>query len=288
MIYHYGVTQQGAYHVKNNTVCQDAHRFENVADGFAIGAAADGLGSELYSDIASKIAVYESVEFVKANITEDTPEEEILNCIKNAFQKALDTINEKAAADGHNADQYDTTLDLCVFLNDRIYFGHSGDGGILVLNSDGTFEAVTVQQRDENGCVFPLFFGEEKWKFGMKENVSSVLLATDGMYETLFPYLLKGEAVPIYTALARFLLHEDALGFKTSGEEAVQKKMDSFIAGIPGNQVSDDKTVLVMLNGEAAAGRQPEAYYAAPDWAALKKKRDEEYRRLAYPHLYAD
>ena len=26
MIYAYGVTQQGTYHIKNNIVCQDAHR----------------------------------------------------------------------------------------------------------------------------------------------------------------------------------------------------------------------------------------------------------------------
>ena len=26
MIYAYGVTQQGAYHIKNNVVCQDAHK----------------------------------------------------------------------------------------------------------------------------------------------------------------------------------------------------------------------------------------------------------------------
>ena len=54
MIFHYGITQQGHYHIKNNLPCQDAHEFKLISDNFAIGAVADGLGSELYSDIASK------------------------------------------------------------------------------------------------------------------------------------------------------------------------------------------------------------------------------------------
>lgn len=48
---------------------------------------------------------------------------------------------------------------------------------------------VTEQQRDSYGRVFPLYFGNEKWVFGKCEKaVASVLLATDGMFETLFPY----------------------------------------------------------------------------------------------------
>ena len=31
-----------------------------------------------------------------------------------------------------------------------------------------------------------------------------------------------------------------------------------------------------------------EDYYKAPDWAALKRKWDEEYKRRAYPHLFSD
>ena len=288
MIYTYAVTQQGNYHLKHDIVCQDANCVKILGEHFAIGAVADGLGSELYSDVASKIAAETSVTYCAEKICASDGDERILSVMKEAFRIALNKINETARNNGHSEDQYDTTLALAVYLNGKVFFGNSGDSGIVVLNRDGTYEAITTQQRDENGCVYPLFFGEEYWDFGIKEAVSSVFLATDGMYETLFPYLLKGEEVPIYVALAHYLISEECLNFAYSAEGQVQQRMESFIASIPGDQVSDDKTVLVMLDSSITSQKQPESYYQSPDWVALKKKRDEEYRRIAYPHLFSD
>lgn len=286
MIYSYGVTKQGHYHIKKDLPCQDAHLFKRLNDSFAIGAVADGLGSELYTDVASKIAVKEAVAYCEEKITETSGEEEILSVLKESFAHALKQIEAVATENGHNMDQYDTTLVVAVYRNQTVYFGNSGDSGIVVLNADGTYESITKQQKDENGCVFPLVFGENYWVFGKKEKVTSVFLATDGMYETLFPYLLQGEEVSIYVALAHYMMSEDCLEFATLGEEQVNAKMTAFIDSIPGEQVSDDKTVLVMLDDVVKPEYQPEQYYQTPDWAELKKKRDEEYKRLAYPHLY--
>ena len=288
MIYTYAVTQQGDYHVKHNTVCQDAHCVKILGDHFAVAAVADGLGSEMHSDIAAKIAAETSVDYCAKNICANDGDVEILSVIKAAFRIALSKIDETARENSHSMDQYDTTLALAVYLNGKVFFGNSGDSGIVVLNQDGTYEPITTQQRDENGCVYPLFFGEEYWDFGIKEAVASVFLATDGMYETLFPYLLKGEDVPIYVALARYLMSEECLNFTAAADGEVQQRMDAFIAGIPGDQVSDDKTVLVMLDPSIKTQLQPESYYQSPDWVALKKKRDEEYRRMAYPHLFSE
>jgi len=286
MIYSYGVTKQGHYHIKNDLPCQDAHLFKRLGDSFAIGAVADGLGSELYTDVASKIAVKEAIAYCEERITEASPEQEIHQVLKEAFAYALKQIEATAKENDHSMDQYDTTLVVAVYINGMVYFGNSGDSGIVVLNADGTYESITEQQKDENGCVYPLIFGEECWAFGTKENVASVFLATDGMYETLFPYLLQGEEVSIYVALAHYMMCEESLGFATLGEEQVNAKMTAFIESIPAEQVSDDKTVLVMLNDAIKPQWQPEQYYQSPDWAELKKKRDEEYKRLAYPHLY--
>lgn len=288
MIYSYGVTQQGAYHIKNNTPCQDAHAFKRISGRFAVGAVADGLGSELYSDIASKIAAEKSLEYCCEHITEASEADAILTAIKESFAFALQAIENKAAENGHALDQYDTTLVVAVYLNGNIYFGNSGDSGIVVLNANGTYESITEQQRDENGCVFPLCFGEKYWAFGTKENIASVFLATDGMYETLFPYLLQGEDVNIYVALAEYMMSPESLGFTKDNEKEVAERMSGFIGGIPGEQVSDDKTVLVMVDDAICTERQPDEYYQTPDWVSLKQKRDEEYKRCAYPHLYQD
>lgn len=288
MIYSYGVTRQGTYHIEKDLVCQDAHFCKILGDSFAIASVADGLGSELYSDIASKIAAETSVLFCEERITMQTPDEEIESIIKKSFAVALEKIQETATAAGHDDDQYDTTLALGVYRKGTLYFGNAGDSGIVVLKKDGTYAPVTAQQRDENGCVFPLCFGEEKWVFGKQEDVASVLLATDGMYETLFPYLLKYQDVNIYVALARYMMSEESLQFTTLGSETVQANMEAFIDNIPGNQVNDDKTILVMLDSEVQVAQQPPEYYQAPDWVALKKRHDEEFRRAAYPHLYKD
>lgn len=286
MIYHYGTTQQGTYHVEKGIVCQDAHSFKLINEHFAIAAVADGLGSESHSDIASQTAVKISVEHCANSIQENDTEEKILSIIKESFSKSLEEINIIATSNNDDIDQYDTTLVVVVYINGNVYFGNAGDSGVVVLNKNGKYEALTTQQRDEDGHVFPLWFGEEKWVFGKKENVASVFMATDGMYETLFPFLLKGTDDPLYVALAHYMMSDECVGFTSQPAEDIQQKMEDFIANIPGNQVNDDKTVLVMYDSNIIPEKLEDDYYKSPDWVELKKKHDEEYRRLAYPNMY--
>lgn len=286
MIYHYGITQQGAYHVDKNIVCQDAHKFKLINNDFAIAAVADGLGSELHSDVASKTAVQHSVDFCTEKINGNENDEKIIDIIRQSFLSSLDLICKIANENGDDIDQYDTTLTLVVYLNGNVYYGNAGDSGIVVLNENGRYEKLTEQQRDEDGRVFPLWFGEEKWVFGIKKRVSSVLMATDGIYETLFPFLLRNNETTIYVALAHYLMSEDSLRFKDLKEESVQERMEQFVSNIPHNQVNDDKTLLVMVNTSIVPSRLDEDYYKSPNWEQLKKKHDEEYKKIAYPHLF--
>ena len=82
MIHYYGVTQQGAYHIKNNIICQDHHAVKVLGEHFSVAAVADGLGSELYSDVASKIAAEKSIDYVCKNINEGSSAEDIIKIIK--------------------------------------------------------------------------------------------------------------------------------------------------------------------------------------------------------------
>ncbi|MBK6090304.1 protein phosphatase 2C domain-containing protein [Ruminococcus difficilis] len=289
MIYAYGVTQQGTYHVKNNIVCQDSHRIIKCNESMAIAAVADGLGSEMYSDTASKIAVDYTTKYCAERITSETVEDEILKIIKEAFTLAQQKIEETAEQNGHELDQYDTTLSLAVLRDSELFFGHSGDSGIVALNMDGSYEKVTEQQRDEENRVFPLYFGEEKWIIRKYEKqVASVFLATDGMLETLFPIYLREEPISIYVALARFFMDAKILNIEADGEETVQNRISTFIEKIPDAQVNDDKTVAVILNTDNKPALMAEDYYKEPDWKELKRKREEKWKRLAYPSLYND
>lgn len=286
MIYAYGITLDGTYHIKNSIVCQDAHAIEKCSDDMVIAAVADGLGSEDHSDVASRIAADTSTDYCKQNITESSSSGDILEIIKKSFTKAQRTIEKEVETQNHSIDQYDTTLTLAVFINDTLFYGHSGDSGIVALTTEGLYEKVTEQQRDEDSRVFPLFF-EDKWIFGQfDKNVCSVFLATDGILETLFPYLIRNESIKIHVNLARFFMDNRALCIDKEGENPVKARIEEFLKNIPDEQVNDDKTVVVLVNSSIESKLQPDDYYKEPDWTELRRRHDDEWKRAAYPHLF--
>lgn len=286
MIYSYGVTQIGTYHIEHGIVCQDAHYIKKLSDNCIIAAVADGLGSEMYTDIASKVASKTAVEMCAEKFNPNLDEPATLELIKQSFRTALNRIEEIAREQNHEIAQYDTTLDLVIYTGGRVFYGHAGDSGVVALLSDGTYTKVTHQVRDDMGRVFPLCF-EDCWVFGKYEKkVAAVFLATDGMLETLFPVLLRSQPVHIYVALAQYFMDRDRLGFEELGESAVAEKMSEFITSIPGEQVNDDKTVVVLCDNSIETTRQPDEYYATPDWQKLEKERRDAFMREAYPHLF--
>ncbi|MCL2322438.1 MAG: protein phosphatase 2C domain-containing protein [Oscillospiraceae bacterium] len=286
MIYAYGITAQGAYHIKNNTPCQDAHNIVKLRDNMVIAAVADGLGSMEHSDIASKLAVEVSVNYCKESIASSSNSDEILKIIEASFSLAQNTIEKEAQNNGHRIEQYDTTLTLAVMNDEILYYGHSGDSGIIALTTEGLYEKVTEQQRDDEARVFPLFF-KNKWIFKQYEkNVSSVLLATDGMLGTFFPIYIKNEPVNIHVTLARFFMDNKRLHIDKLGEDLVKMRIEQFILNIPCDQVDDDKTVVVLINTDIEPSLQPDDYYKEPDWVELKRKRDEELKKLLYPNFF--
>ena len=288
MIYGYGVSLPGTYHIKNNIVCQDSHRIIQIEKNLVIAAVADGLGSAERSDEGSETAVSVATEHCRTHITADTEAEHILEIIRDSFTAALSAIENEADETGNPLESYDTTLTLAILMHDTLYYGHSGDSGIIALTIQGAYEQVTVQQRDCEGRVFPLFF-TEKWEFAQYEKkVSGVLLATDGMLETFFPVYIKNESVNIHVSLAQFFMDNRNLQIDKVGQEAVQSRISEFIENIPDEQVNDDKTVVTLINTAVETGSQPEEYYLEPDWDALRKKYIEAWRREAYPGLFND
>ena len=286
MIYSYGVSLPGTYHIKNDIVCQDSHRIIHCGNDLALAAVADGLGSAEHSDVGSRIAASVSTEHCRQYITAKSEDQQILAAIRAAFAAALRAVEKEAAEKGRPVDLYDTTLTLAVLIRDVLYYGHSGDSGMIALTAQGRYEQVTVQQRDSEGRVFPLFFND-MWEFARYENkVSSVLLATDGMLETFFPIYIRNDPVSIHVSLARFFIDNRSLRIDKAGQQAVQARMAEMLENIPDEQVNDDKTIAVLINTSVKTKQQPKEYYLEPDWAALKMTYDEEWKRAAYPSLY--
>jgi hypothetical protein len=285
MIYTYGISQQGSDHIKRNVECQDAYNIIEVSDDFCIAAVADGLGSELYSGAASKIAAKMSTDFCAKHIKPGMKNEEIKNIIRSSFMEAQKAIVEKAESLQHEITQYDTTLSLSVLIKDTLYFGHVGDSGIVALTSEGIYEKVTEKQNDEYACVFPLCC-EDKWIFGAHPNkVASVLLATDGMYDTFFPLYIRNEKINIHVSLISYFMDNAQLQIDKNGQKAVLQNRDIFVQRITPEQVSDDKTIVCVINTDVKPKRQPNEYYTEPDWGALRIKWEAEWKKNAYPNL---
>jgi hypothetical protein len=257
MIYAYGKSVIGPYHVKKGIVCQDYCQIAPYAavGDIRIAAVADGLGSEQYSDRASKIAAEKTVDLCSQRIKADMSNEEIQAIIRDSFLQAKNAIWVQADEDGNELDQYDTTLSLAVYIKKTLHYGHSGDSGIVVLTVDGMYESVTEQQRDEEGRVFPLD-SERRWVFGtFGKEVSSVCLVTDGMYEALFPAFLRDKPVNINVLLAAYFMRNTELRDEAS-ERASGNKIETFLK--EDTKVDDDKTVVCLIN--AAYPPKPSPY----------------------------
>ncbi len=287
MFYAYGMSIQGADHIKEDTAGQDSHKIIKCSENMLIAAVADGLGSERYSDVASKIAADTASTCCAETLTEDSTDEEIYKAIKQAFFKAKNQIEDEAKSKGHDVDQYDTTLTLAVIIRDSLYYGHCGDSGIIALNRTGIYSKVTDQQRDDYGRVFPICF-EDHWRIDKyPEPVGSVLLATDGMLDTFFPVWIRNEPVNINVLQAMFFMDPEKLMIDKKNEAETAEKMERILKAIDPNTVGDDKTIVVAVNKDIICDKQPEEYYAEPNWTELKKRFDEEWKKAAYPGLYS-
>lgn len=278
MILSYQVCMAGPYHIENGLPCQDAYAVREGADGMAIAGCADGLGSELYSDAGSEIAVKNAVEYCAERVRPSMEFAQVKAIMNNAFVHAYKAVLNEAAEAGNSEDEYDTTLCLAIYDGRHLYFGQSGDSGIVALLENGTYVKVTEQQRDQDGCVYPLCWGPEKWVFGeLDEPVSSVMLMSDGVFEQICPPALKRRQVNINVALAQKFLDQNQCGAENL--EALEKGIYGFLEHYPRRLLDDDKTVVVLLNTERPAARRDEDYYKAPDWEAIRA----ETRKRLYP-----
>lgn len=282
MIYTYGITCRGRYHDQDNSPCQDAHKIVRKGN-LVVAAVADGVGSENCSHIASELAVSKSVDYCMDHLTEPLVEEDVLDVIKDSFWEALQAIQVEAAG----SDQYDTTLTLAVYMDGELYYGQSGDSGILALADDGLVEGVTIQQRDDESRVYPLDAGTSKWVFGRyPKKAASVLLVTDGILESLFPSVLDAERQKVYVYQACFFMDDEILRFGECGKDMVENRIRQYLENIVAENISDDLTVVAIVNLDLPIERQPDDYYMLVDWEILKKDMEERRRRILYPHLY--
>lgn len=279
MIRYYTANMAGPYHLDNGIPCQDSFYIKRDNNGVVYASTADGLGSESNSDDGSRIASQKSCDYCMEHYMSGMPFSEVKKIMNNAFVNAYKAVLEEAHTAGNSPDEYDTTLCMVIFDDGHVFYGQSGDSGIIALMKSGEYVPLTTQQRDEDGYVFPLCSGPSMWVFGEVEApVSSVMLMTDGVWEQICPPLLRNHDVKINVTLAsRFMdRHETSLRSVKALEEAASRYLENY----PRRLLDDDKTIVVIYNPLQPAKKMPAEYYKAPDWVSLQE--------AAKANLYAD
>ena len=289
MIHSYGFSIAGSSHIKTGTVCQDANKIlpDSGSGSLIIAAIADGVGSCKYAEIAAEIAVKVSVSHCAKGIKSALEKNILLELMENAFLNAEIAIEKKSREDKNPLSEYETTLDLVIFHNKTLYFGHCGDGGIVGLSVNGDYEKLTIPQKVEGIYVVPLRNGSARrnntWEFKKAEGeYASVLLATDGVYDIFFPYLLKDQPVEIYVPLIRYFMDNNGLKVNKKNIKKLSDERKEFLNSSACESITDDKTIVVLVNEGVFPKILEDTYYEEPDWDALQ----EIWNRKAYPHLY--
>lgn len=266
----YKSNMAGPYHNEIGLPCQDSFAISNT-EAFFVMAVADGLGSELYSDIGSKVASQTAVDYCTNHIAIDMSYEEIKKVMNNALVNAYKAVLERATDDGNDSDEYDTTLCLSIYDGEHLYFAQSGDSGLVALLETGEYRRITNQQRDEEGRVFPLCWGPDKWEFGFVDSpVSAFMLMTDGVFEQICPKMMRKRDVEINIPLARRFL--DRFDCTEDDLPELEKAVYDYLDHFPRHLLDDDKTVVVLVNPERRPKEMDEAYYAIPDWKSIREE----------------
>lgn len=266
---------QGKSHKTSGTVCQDASCVKEIVGDWTVMAIADGVGSCPKSDIGSKTAVETATSLCLKAFPFDGDEQSILSLMRTAFNYAMREIIRIAKENNEDVAHYDTTLDLVIFNgSNKLYYGHSGDGGIYVLNSSGIYTEITnVQEGEEASSVMPLRSGNAFWEFGVYEDEIAVVASfTDGIRDKLTPPMLRKEKCHIDVPLANKFMFVDVYGMtEEEATDILKQSMKNSAVYLRSENcsITDDVTMAIFVNTSVLIKDDPLELYEAPDWANI-------------------
>ena len=130
-----GASVRGTSHVRNETACQDAHRWTHLADGTLIAAVADGAGSARYGEIGATVASRTCVEAIvaaRAIATAPWSDGVWRTTIIDSIKACTAAVQAEAHARRVTVRDLATTLLIVVATNDAVYAAQIGDGAVVV------------------------------------------------------------------------------------------------------------------------------------------------------------
>ncbi len=276
----FGFSLTGRSHIEKGQRLQDAFLVCVLPNGFLLGAVADGVGSAAESDVGAYLAVNSLADYLLLNMPDEP--NALLEAIKNGYISAMERIENHAHENSIALKEYDTTLTAAIFDGTNVYYGHSGDGGIISIRTDGHYELITrAQKGDAYNEVYPLASGEKYWTFGVTSDCAGLLLMTDGVLDVALPPLLNNQPEPLYTHFIHKFLNHNVFGMEQPEIDEHQQICEDYLSSPACAAITDDITVVALWNNANPPAQQPDGYIAEPDWDGLRKER---YYKL-YPHL---
>lgn len=288
MLGYYKMSLIGTQHQKKEDgVCQDYSDVIELENGWIVAAIADGLGSAKKSDLGSSTAVKTVLSFIAENRPDKWHEESLKSLLLTAFHKAINTIRLISKENQDDLRDYDTTLTALVYNGTNLVFGHVGDGGIISLSSYGEFSVLTHAQKGEAfNETTPLRAGPDNWEFGVSiDDVCAITMMTDGIFDIAYPWILADQEQKIYINYVRPFMDRNILKVSTPADfENAQSEIQDFFSGPYSKQITDDKTIIGIINTSIVPEIRPDNYYVEPDWDALAK----EHHNKLYGHSSTD
>lgn len=276
MIFSYGTSLQGEDHQQWGIPCQDAHCIKTLPNGWVIAAVADGVGSAVHSERGSKLAVDTVVKFCIDNMPFTngvvSAENDLIPLLRVAYNKAFKNIWELSISEENSFEDYDTTLDTVIYNGNSIIYGHCSDGGIIALNDTGYYDCVTDRMKGNDGESMIPLRSRKDWQFGIYPNASSaILLFTDGTYDfARQDFLEKNWTTPLYIPLLKKLSNTNYL---PSNPEVWTDYFEHFMEeDFWNNYVTDDKTIVTLINLEKQTTQVENSYYEEPNWEELLQR----------------
>ena len=114
---------------------QDFYYISGPEDALQLYIVADGMGGYKGGEIASKLAVENSKNYIINNFQTVENREDILKLIKNAIEYANLTIYEKSK-EFKDLENMGTTIDICLIIANKVYIGHVGDSRVYRKRKD--------------------------------------------------------------------------------------------------------------------------------------------------------
>lgn len=114
---------------------QDYFYISKQEDTLQLYIIADGMGGYKGGEIASRLAVETSKNYIINNFASVRTREDILKLIKDAIEYANLTIYEKSKQ-MPDLENMGTTIDICLVLANKVYIGHVGDSRVYRKRKD--------------------------------------------------------------------------------------------------------------------------------------------------------